>query len=59
MTMSFIGYAMALSAALLGTVTLGERLPWQLAPAMVLITSGFWWMQHSARAAIRPRTALD
>lgn len=48
MTMSFIGYAMALCAALLGTLLLGERLPWQLAPAAALIVAGFWWMQRTA-----------
>ena len=48
MTMSFIGYAMALCAALLGTLLLGERLPWQLLPAAALIVTGFWWMQRTA-----------
>lgn len=50
MTMSFIGYAMALCATLLCTLLLDERLPWQLLPAMVLIVTGFWWMQRTARA---------
>jgi drug/metabolite transporter (DMT)-like permease len=49
MTMSFIGYAMALCAALLGTLLLGERLPWQLLPALVLIVTGFVWMQQAGR----------
>ena len=50
MTMSFIGYAMALCASLLGTLMLGERLPWQLLPALVLIVTGFWWTQQTSRA---------
>ncbi|MED5620218.1 DMT family transporter [Ideonella sp. BN130291] len=56
MTMSFIGYAMALCAALLGTLLLGERLPWQLLPAVVLIGTGFWWMQRTAPMPLVPRT---
>jgi drug/metabolite transporter (DMT)-like permease len=44
--MSFVGYAMALSAVLVGALFLGERLPWQLAPAAALIAAGFWWMQR-------------
>lgn len=57
MTMSFIGYAMALCASLIGTLVLGEVLPWQLLPALVLIVTGFWWMQRAAQAAPLPLTA--
>lgn len=43
--MSFIGYALAATAVLLGTLLLGERLPWQLLPASALIAAGFWLIQ--------------
>jgi drug/metabolite transporter (DMT)-like permease len=36
-TMSFVGYVMALTAVLVGAVVLGETLPWQLLPCSALI----------------------
>lgn len=63
-TMSFLGYVLALTAVLLGTALLGERLPWQLAPAAALIVGGFWLIQRTpaaprrarSRAIVRPRS---
>ncbi|MBC7991174.1 MAG: DMT family transporter [Luteimonas sp.] len=46
--MSFLGYAMALTAVLAGAFLLGERLTWQLLPAGLLIMAGFWLLQRPA-----------
>lgn len=53
-TMSFIGYVLALTAVLLGALILGERLPWQIAPGAALILAGFWLIQ---RNPVRPPPA--
>ena len=47
-TMSFVGYVIALTAVLTGALLLDERLPPQLLPAALLIGSGFWLIQRSA-----------
>lgn len=50
LTMSFIGFFIAITAAVLGAVWLGESLPWQLAPAALLIAAGMVLLQrHPAR----------
>ncbi len=41
-TMSVVGYVMAIVAALIGAGLLGERLPWQFGPAALLIAFGVW-----------------
>jgi drug/metabolite transporter (DMT)-like permease len=46
-TMSFVGYVIALTAVLSGALLLGERLPLQLLPAALLIALGFWLIQRS------------
>jgi drug/metabolite transporter (DMT)-like permease len=59
-TMSFVGYALALTAVLAGTLLLNEDLPWQLLPAGALIVAGFWLLQRNAPArapAAAPCTA--
>jgi len=40
-TFSFLGYAMTLTGVLAGAILFGERLPWQIAPAVFLIALGF------------------
>ncbi|MFG6433067.1 DMT family transporter [Roseateles sp. LYH14W] len=45
-TMSFVGYVIALTAVLSSTLLLGEHLPPQLLPAAALIGSGFWLIQR-------------
>jgi drug/metabolite transporter (DMT)-like permease len=57
-TMSFVGYMLALTAVLLGALVLGETLPWQLAPAAALIFSGFWLIRrHPAGTKPPPNPA--
>lgn len=46
-TMSVVGYVMAIVAALIGAGLLGERLPWQFAPAALLIAFGVWLLLHT------------
>lgn len=58
-TMSFIGYVIALTGALLGALLLGERLPWQLAPAAGLILGGFAIIQATPPHARDPRPPTD
>jgi drug/metabolite transporter (DMT)-like permease len=54
-TMSFVGYALALTAVLSGALLLDEQLPWQLLPAAALIAAGFWLIQrHANRHAPTP-----
>lgn len=45
-TLSFVGYAIALMAVLSSAALLGERLPLQLLPAGLLIAAGFWLIQR-------------
>jgi drug/metabolite transporter (DMT)-like permease len=45
-TMSFVGYAIALTAVLAGALVLDETLPAQLLPAAALIVAGFWLIQR-------------
>lgn len=56
-TMSFVGYALALAGVLFGALLLDEALPWQLAPAAALIAAGFWLVQRplSPTPAAAPR----
>lgn len=46
-TMSFVGYVIALAAVVTGALLLGERLPVQLLPATLLIGLGFWLVQRA------------
>jgi len=46
-TMSFVGYVIALAAALSSALLLNERLPLQLMPAALLIGTGFWLVQRA------------
>lgn len=50
-TMSFVGYVMALTAIVVGAVAMGEQLPWQLVPAGALIGTAFWLIARTPVAA--------
>jgi drug/metabolite transporter (DMT)-like permease len=53
-TMSFIGYVLAITAVLLSTLLLGENLPWQLLPSALLIVIGFRLIQANPTEPLRP-----
>lgn len=47
-TMSFVGYVIALTAVVSGALLFGERLPLKLLPAALLIAAGYWLVQRTA-----------
>ena len=53
-TMSLLGYVLALTALLLGAWWLGETLPPRMLPATALIVTGFWLIRrHAPRSVAR------
>jgi drug/metabolite transporter (DMT)-like permease len=48
-TFSFMGYVMTLTGVVVGGFAFGERLPWVIAPAVLLIMASLWLIQRAKR----------